>query len=209
MYGVRNAASTAGGGLTKGLAWLLLGKPRSLPTDVSALLSLEPDESGEWNAAISAEFVNAYPEIAARVIKTLLNHKVRVYYTPVSLPNLLLRNGRVFEILGSSLREFKEIDARAVLYDLKWSLTRKYLKVSGIVETIDAGDHTDILIRLRDQYGYRNVILDSAEGQDVKIGDSLEIVGSYFIGAADVPYLEAVWIEKRNSDVVGLSRSGR
>ena len=79
--------------------------------------------------------------------------------------------------------------------------------MSGIVETLDPVDHTAIMIRLRDQYGCRNVILDSAEGQDVKIGESLEIVGSYFIGAADFPYLEAVWIEKRNS--VFVSRSGR
>ena len=189
----------------------MLGKPRPFPADVSALLHPEANESSweEWNEVASAELVNAHPEVAARVIRTLLDHKVRVYYTPVSFPNLLLRDGRVFEILDSSLREFKDIDAWAVLCDLRWSITRKYLKVSGIIETIDTGDHAGILIRLRDQYGYRNVILNSAEGQDVKTGDSLEIVGSYFIGAADVPYLEAVWIKKRDSDVVGLPHSGR
>jgi len=192
-------SSGAGRSPTKEPTWLMLGKPRPLPADVSALFHAEANESSseEGNAVASAEFVNAHPEIAARVIKTLLDHKVRVYYTPISFPNLLLRGGRIFEILDSSLRELKDIDARAVLYELKWSMTGKYLKVSGTVETIDAGDHAGILIRLRDQYGYRNVILDSAEGQDVKTGDSLEIVGSYFIGAADVPYLEAVWIEKR------------
>ena len=101
--------------------WLMLGKPRPLPADISALLHPESDESlsDEQNAVVSAEFVNANPEIGDRVIKTLLNQKVRVYYTPVSFPNLLLSGGRVFEILDSSLHEFKDIDRRAVLYDLK------------------------------------------------------------------------------------------
>jgi len=199
MYGAKAISPGASRGPTRHPTWLMLGNPARLPVDVSALFDLEANESSseEWSAAVSAEFVNAYPEIAARVIKTLLDHEVRVYYTPVSFPNLLLRGGRVFEITDSRLHEIKNIDARALLYDLRWSVTRKYLKVSGIVETIDAGDHAGILIRLRDQYGYRNVMLDSAEGQNVKVGDSLEIVGAYFIGAADVPYLESVWIEKR------------
>jgi hypothetical protein len=184
-------------------------KPRTLPDVAWALL--RPRANGSTsegrNAVVSGDLVNAYPKIAATVIKSLLDHKVRVYYTPISLPNLILRGRKVSEMLGSGLLEFKGVDARGILYDLKWSLTRKYLKVSGTVETIDAGNPGGVLIRLRDQHGYRNLMLDSAEEQDVKIGDSLEIVASHFVGAADAPYLEAVWVEKRNPDATRVPGS--
>jgi hypothetical protein len=90
--------------------WLLIGERGLLPEVVSGLLKLQGNEAAESNAVISGEFVSKEPESSLSVIRVLLEHNVQVYYTPVSLPNLLLKEGKVFEILGTIVHETQGID---------------------------------------------------------------------------------------------------
>ena len=78
--------------------------------------------------------------------------------------------------------------------------------VSGTVETMDFREPDEVWVRLRDKIGYRNVVLDSAGGQDVRVGDSLKVIGLYFIGENDFPVIEAVWTEKCDRDALQVSK---
>jgi hypothetical protein len=64
-------------------------------------------------------------------------------------------------------------------------------------ETAESREPSEVWIRLRDDFGYGNIVLESTEARDVKVGDSLEVIGLSFIGGKDFHALEAVWMEKR------------
>jgi len=129
----------------------MIGEKNRRPHDVSGLLRVNGNPGAESNVVISGEFVSKEPELTARIIKALVEHAVRVYYSRVSLPNLLLEEDRVFQIFGSTVREAQGVDGRGLLYELKWVLTRKYLMVSGTVETVEFRDPSEVWIRLRER----------------------------------------------------------
>jgi len=153
---------------------------------------------GKWNAVISREFMRADSECAMAQVKSLLERDFKVYYTPLALPSLLLREGRTYAIEGSSLREVKGVDADAVLRDLRWSLTGKYLKVSGIVQSIETCGPVELYIKLGNHLGYRNVVIRREDGHCINLGDSLEVIALYPIGGGSLPYLEAVSVSRRD-----------
>jgi hypothetical protein len=138
------------------------------------------------------------PECAMAQVKALLERNFRVYYTPLALPNLLVHEGRTYAIAGSTLREVKGVDADALLRDLRWSMTGKYLKVSGIVESIESCGPVDLYIKLRNHLGYRNVVLGWEDGHAINLGDSLDVIALYPIGGGFPPYLEAVSVSRRD-----------
>jgi hypothetical protein len=157
-------------------------------------------------AVISGEFVRKDADLSLTIIRTLLEDGMRVYYTPVSLPNLLVDEERVFEIHGSTVHEAQGVNGRAILHEVKWALSRKYLMVSGTVETMEFREPSEVWFRLRDNFGYRNVVLESAGRGDVGIGDSLKVIGFYFIGERDFPVVEAVWTEKWDRGIFQVSK---
>jgi hypothetical protein len=175
---------------------LLIGERGRLAEDVSGLFRLPGNEPAGSNTVISGEFASKEPEFSLRIIRVLLEHNVRVYHTPVSLPNLLLEDGRVFEILGSIVHEMQRLDGRAMSHEIRWVLTGKYLMFSGSVQTVEFPQPTEEWIRLRDSFGYRNFVLDRPEGHDIRVRDSLEVIGLHLIGQGDFPVVEAVWVEK-------------
>jgi bifunctional N-acetylglucosamine-1-phosphate-uridyltransferase/glucosamine-1-phosphate-acetyltransferase GlmU-like protein len=186
--------------------WLLIGERGSLPENVFRFLKSEEGPAVESSTVISGEFVRKDPNFSLTIVRTLLENGMKVYYMSISLPNLLLEDEGVFEIHGSTVREAQGANGRVILHQVKWILTRKYLMVSGTVETMDFREPDEVWVRLRDKIGYRNVVLDSAGGQDVRVGDSLEVIGLYFIGENDFPVIEAVWTEKCDRDALQVSK---
>jgi len=186
--------------------WLLIGEGSSLPKDVSEILKSEEGPAVELTAVISAEFLSQDPDFSLATIRTLLDNGIRVYYTPISLTNLLVDEEKVFEISGSTVREARGVNGRAILHEVKWVLTRKYLMVSGTVESMEFREPSEVRFRLRDKFGYRNVVLESGRRDEIVVGDSLKVIGLYFIGEGDFPVVEAVWTEKLDRGVFQASR---
>jgi hypothetical protein len=182
------------------MRWLLIGEITFLPGELSTLVTLEGVDHQQANAAISGEVVNLNPELSGELIRMLLDLHFQVFYTPLHLPNLLVENSRVSEIQGSLLREVRGVDSRSIVSDFMWSLSRRYFKISGTVESIEKRESGEIWIRLRDSFGYRNAIL--TQGRNVKIGESLMVIGSYPFGVDDFPCLEAIIVER---DQIGQS----
>ena len=129
-------------------------------------------------------------------VKALLERSFKVYYTPLALPSLLLHEGRTYAIAGSTVREVKGVDADALRRDLRWSLTGKYLKVSGIVQSIESCGPVDLYIKLGNHLGYRNVVIRCEDGHSINLGDSLDVIALYPIGGGSPPYLEAVSVSR-------------
>jgi len=183
------------------VTWLLIGEITFQPRELSRLVTLEGDGHKQANAAISGEVVNLNPELSGELIRMLLDLHFQVFYTPIHLPNLLVENGLVSEIQGSLLREVRGVDSRSIVSDLMWSLSRRYFKISGTVESIEKRESGEIWIRLRDSFGYRNVIL--TQGRNVKIGESLMVIGSYPFGVDVFPCLEAIIVERDQTGQTG------
>lgn len=179
--------------------WLLVGAGTGHQLNLAKLLTFsDVGVPGKWNALTSGEFMKADPECAMAQVKALLERNFKVYYTPLALPSLLLHEERAYAIAGSTLREIRGVDADALLRDLRWSLTGKYLKVSGIVESIETCGPVDLYIKLRNHLGYRNVVLGREDGHAINLGDSLDVIALYPIGGGSLPYLEAVSVSKRD-----------
>jgi hypothetical protein len=67
---------------------------------------------------------------------------------------------------------------------------------SGTVQKVEFPQRTEEWICLRDSFDY--IVLDPAEGHEVKVGDSIKVIGLRLIGQGDFPVTEAVWIENRH-----------
>jgi len=175
-----------------------VGTSRGQQLNLSKLLTSSDRVQERWNGVISRELMKADPEFAMAQVKTLLELDFRVYYTPLALPSLMLREGRTYVITGSTLREVERVDAEAILRDLRWSLTGKYLKVSGVLESMETCGPGELYIKLRNHLGYRNVVIRQEDGHAINLGDSLDVIALYPIGGGSPPYLEAVSVSRKD-----------
>lgn len=173
--------------------WLLIGENGSLPKNFAKLINSRTDLK---KAAISGQLAILQPELSLQITEVLLDLNFQVYYTPIRIPNLLLYGSEVFRMQGDGRQKLAGLDSRSIASELRWSLSRKYVKTEGTIESLEEGEPGEVWIYLRNSFGYRNVVLNATQSRELKVGDSITVIGSYPLGAGDFPPLDAALVRK-------------